>query len=224
MISLKSAPILSASLVLGAGLVMTACQGIIPGAQRDPPRLYELTPKSTFPKDLPSINKQLIVETPHASAGLTSSRIAVKVRRTTVDYYEKSEWTDLAPNLVQTLLIESFDNSKRIVAVGREGSGLRADYVLKTELREFQVQLYGGGAPEVHIRLNVKLVKMPVREIVATARFATKAKSGGAKLDKIIAAFDDALGRVLKKTVVWTIREIHRRGGGRGRLVRRRAR
>jgi cholesterol transport system auxiliary component len=87
--------------------------------------------------------------------------------------------------------------------------------VLKTELREFQVQLYGSDTPEVHIRLNVKLVKMPLREIVATNRFSSKAKAGGAKLDKIIAAFDESLGRVLKKTVVWTIREIHRRGGGR---------
>ena len=206
--------------VLGLSLVVTACQGIIPGAQRDPPRLYELTPKSTFPKSLPKIKKQLIVETPHASSGLTSSRIAVKVRRTTLDYYEKSEWTDLAPNLVQTLLIESFDNSKRIVAVGREGSGLRADYVLKTELREFQVQLYGGKGPEVNIRLNVKLVKMPLREIVATTHFSTKALARGPKLDTIIAAFDDALGRVLKKTVIWTIMEIHRRGSGKGRRRR----
>ena len=37
---------------------------------------------------------------------------------------------------LQTLIIESFENSGRIVAVGRESVGLRADFTLKTELRE----------------------------------------------------------------------------------------
>ncbi len=220
MIQLPTSRQTASILLLGASMVMTACQGIIPGAKRDPPRLYELTPKSTFPKSLPKVNKQLIVETPLASSGLTSSRIAVKVRRTTLDYYEKSEWTDLAPNLVQTLMIESFDNSKRIIAVGREGSGLRADYILKTELREFQAQLYNGQEPEVHIRVNLKLVRMPQREIVSATRFAVTVKSNGPKVDAIISAFDKALGRILKRTVTWTIKEIHRRsakGGGRRR-------
>jgi cholesterol transport system auxiliary component len=209
----------AAAMVLGVSLLATACQNIIPGSSRDPPRLYELTPKSTFPKTLPRINKQLIIETPHASSGLQSSRIAVKVRRTTLDYYERSEWTDLAPNLVQTLLIESFDNSRRIIAVGREGSGLRADYVLKTELREFQAQLYNRGVPEVHIRLNAKLVAMPRREIVASSNFGVTIKSKGPEIDKIIATFDDALGKILKRTVTWTILEIHKRSA-RGRAQR----
>ena len=122
--------------------------------------------------------------------------------------------------MVQTLIIESFDNSKRIIAVGREGSGLRADYILKTELREFQAQLFNGKSPEVHIRVNLKLVRMPQREIVSATRFSVTVKSGGPKLDKIIATFDTALGRILKRTVTWTIMEIHRRsakGGGRRR-------
>lgn len=207
----------AAPLVIGASLWLTACQGIIPGAQRDPPRLYELTPKSTFPKGLPEIKRQLIVETPLASSGLTSSRIAVKVRATTLDYYERTEWTDLAPNLIQTLLIESFDNSKKIIAVGREGSGLRADYILKTELREFQAELYRGPVPVVRVRLNVRLMRMPDREIVATSRFEASVKAAGRDIDSVIAAFDKSLGRVLRYTVIWTLKTIARRPRGRTR-------
>jgi cholesterol transport system auxiliary component len=41
---------------------------------------------------------------------------------------------------VQTLLVESFENTKKIVSVARQGVDLGADNVLKTELREFQAE------------------------------------------------------------------------------------
>jgi cholesterol transport system auxiliary component len=191
--------------LLGATLLMTACQGVIPGSTRDPPRLYELTPKSSFPKNLPVVRSQLIVETPVASSGLTTSRIAIKLKPTTLDYYARSEWTDLAPRLVQTLLIESFDNTGKFLAVGREGSGLRSDFVLKTELREFQTELYKTKRPVAHVKINLKLVRMPERQIIDGAKFEASAEAKSENLDDVIQAFDDALGAVLKKIVVWSI-------------------
>ena len=95
---------------LAAALVIAGCQSLIPGATRDPPRLYELTPKSTFDPNLPNVRGQLVVETPEAASGITTSKIAVKQKATTLDYYARSEWSDLAPRLVQTKMIESFEN------------------------------------------------------------------------------------------------------------------
>lgn len=209
-----------AAIALSATLLLTGCQGIVPGSERDPPRLYELSPKSTFENKLPRVRAQLIVETPVASSGITTSRIAVKVKRTTLDYYEKAEWTDVAPALVQTLLIESFDNSRAVLAVGREASGLRGDYVLKLELREFQAELYKGSNPQVHVRLNVKLMKMPDRRIIAGFRIARKRPAKGATLDQVVDAFDDALGAVMKRLVIWTVRSIHKHRTGRLRRPR----
>ena len=45
--------------------------------------------------------------------------------------------------MVQTLMVESFDNFRCVVSVGRDTIGLRADYVLKSELREFQAEYAG---------------------------------------------------------------------------------
>ena len=61
-----------------------------------------------------------------------------------IEYYARSGWADRAPLMVQTLMIESFENSKKIVSVGRESIGLRADFILKTELRELQAVYYNG--------------------------------------------------------------------------------
>ena len=80
--------LLRAPLALAAALAVAACQSLIPGATRDPPRLYELTPKSTFDPTLPRVRSQLVVETLEAASGLTTSRIAVKQRPTTLEWFE----------------------------------------------------------------------------------------------------------------------------------------
>ena len=61
---------------------------------------------------------------------------------TRFDYYALANWTDRAPLMVQGLVVESFENSGRIVAVGREAVGLKPDFVLKIEIREFQAEAY----------------------------------------------------------------------------------
>lgn len=205
---------LRAALALAAAFAAAACQSLIPGASRDPPRLYELTPKSTFDPALPHVRTQLVVETPDSAAGLQTSRIAVKQKATTLDYYARSEWTDLAPRLVQTKLIESFENTGKIVSVGREGSGLRSDYVLKSELRHFEAQLYDTDKPVVRVVVSVKLVRMPAREIVANRSFERIQPLEGADVDKLVEGFDEALGGVLKRIVEWTIREMDMRDRG----------
>ena len=204
----------AAVLALAAALTAGGCQGLIPGASRDAPRLYELTPKSTFDPALPRVRSQLVVETPESASGLTSSRIAVKQKPTTLDYYARAEWTDLAPRLIQTKLVESFENSGKIVAVGREGSGLRSDYVLKSELRHFEAQLYDSKNPLIRVVINVKLVKMPEREIVANAPFERTKEVESADIDKLVEGFDEALGGVLKRVVEWSIREMDARDRG----------
>ena len=108
--------------------------------------------------------------------------------------------------MIQTLVVESFENSGKIVAVGRESLGLRADFVLKMELREFQSEYPTGGSPNAHVRLNAKLVKMPQRAIIGSESFEAKVGASADRIEDIVAAFDEALGKALKDLVAWTLR------------------
>jgi len=173
--------------------------------QGPPPTLYRLTPKSTFRKDLPTVRWQLVLEVPIADAALNTARIALFPDPTHVEYYARASWTDRAPQMVQTLLIESFENSDRIVSVGRDSVALRADFLLKTELREFQAEYPKPGAPRVHVAFNVKLVQMPARTIIGSQDFDHKVDAQADRMPAIIAAYDEALGKVLKRLVEWTL-------------------
>lgn len=183
-----------------------SCTGnLLPGANNDPPQLYVLTPKSTYPQDLPKVDWQLTIDVPVAEAGLNNARIALRQSPISLEYYARANWIDTAPIMVQTLLVESFENSGKIVSVGRQSVTLRPDFSLLTELREFQAEYFERGLPNVRVRVNVKLVKMPQRTIVGARTFESVERATGSDLPSVVTAFDIALGKVLKRVVVWTL-------------------
>jgi cholesterol transport system auxiliary component len=191
------------ALIAAVATSIAACG--LPGADRAPPRLFVLSPKSTYSPDLPKVEWQLAIDTPIAEAGLSSSRIALRHSALSVEYFARAAWTDTAPSMVQTLLVESFENTGKIVAVGRQSIALRGDYVLVTELREFQAEYDGKPAPEIRVRLNAKLIRMPQRVIVANHTGESVLPAENGSLEAVVTAFDDALGKVLKRTVEWCL-------------------
>ncbi|NBC34810.1 MAG: hypothetical protein GVY13_19235 [Alphaproteobacteria bacterium] len=205
--------LIRAGTALSPLLLAGGCGSLASAVFSGPPQTYVLTPKSTFPADLPRVDWQLLVEEPVASAGLDTARIALLRAPTELDYYADVVWSTRAPEMVQTLLVESFENADRIVSIGRESIGLRADYVLKTELREFQA-VYAEGyteddtrAPTVFVRVNAKLVQTPQRVIIAGRNFEDRRAVASNTIAPIIQAFDEALGEVMKNLVAWTLRQ-----------------
>ncbi len=175
-------------------------------AAEEPTDLYTITPKSTFDAGLPAVLWQLSVDPPVAAANLNTGRIALAMSPTSSDYYSKTAWTDRAPLMVQTRIVDSFENSHKIVAVARESFALRANYVLQTDLRNFEAMYFYGGTPIVHVRLVAKLVRLPDRQIIGVATFERCVRARADKVPKVVEAFDQALGSVMKRLVSWTLR------------------
>ncbi len=185
-------------------LALAGCSGLFGGSA--PAHLYRVTPKSTYPANLPHRAVQILVDAPLAPAGLDTSRIALSRSAVSIDYFADSEWTDRAPLLVQTALVESFENSNTINAIDRESVGLRADFILKTEIRHFEaVYDSPNGPPDVWTAINVRLVNPSNRDIVAQSSFEQRQRASANDVPSIIAAFDQALGGVVKDIVVWTV-------------------
>jgi cholesterol transport system auxiliary component len=204
-----------------AALTLAAsCDVTLPGTG-ERSQLYVLTPKSTYPEDLPKVDWQLLVEQTASPAGLDTQRIAVAYSPIELDYFARTNWTDRAPEMVLRLLVESFENSGKIIAVGRDSIGLRSNIVLKTELREFQAEYNreqvsnqpgdgasgSGKAPTIRVRIAAKLVKMPQRVIVASKTFEHIVPAEKNSMGPIVSAFDEALGKTLKYIVIWTLTE-----------------
>ena len=187
-------------LVLG----LAGCSGLFGGGS--PTHLYRVTPKSTYPPNLPHPSVKLLIDLPLSPAGLDTARIALTRSAVSIDYFADAEWTDRVPLLVQTALVQSFENSRTITAIDRESVGLRADFILKPEIRHFEaVYDSANGPPEVWVEINVRLVNPSDREVVAQTSAEQRRRASANDVPSIIMAFDDALGTVMKDIVVWTV-------------------
>jgi cholesterol transport system auxiliary component len=170
-----------------------------------PGHLYRLSADGAYPATLPRVNAQLLVDLPQAPAGIDTTRIALTGAPFSLDYYAESEWTDRVSALVQTALLASFENSKAITAIDRESIGLRADFILKTEIRHFEAVGDGSAPPTVWVAITARLVAMPQREIIAQASFEQRVPAAANEVSAVVAAFNAASDAVIKDIVVWTV-------------------
>ncbi len=188
-----------------AGLALTpsACSLLPQGGA--PPKLYTLTPAADFPAGGARVSWQLLIDVPTSTAALDTERIALSHSPTTLDYFADAAWTDRAPLMVQTLMVESFENSNRIGAVARESLALRAEYLLQPELRHFEADYAGGGAaPTARLEIAARLIRMSDRAIAARRSFAAEAKAAQNQVPAIVEAFDDAFHQLVRQMVDWT--------------------
>ncbi|WP_029897230.1 ABC-type transport auxiliary lipoprotein family protein [Desulfohalovibrio reitneri] len=193
-------------------LLATGCGGL-PGSG-PAPSLYVLTPKNTFPHDLPQVEGQLVISLPTAGRALQSDRIALRPIPEEIKYFKGARWISNLPYMVQTLMLESFENTGKITSVGREAITLRPDYQLLTEIREFQADRFSSGPPTANVRLNLKLIHQPEQRIIAAKTFESRTKAEHNTMKSVIQAFDRALGDTLKDSVSWTLRRMGRNGSG----------
>ncbi|HEX3943311.1 MAG TPA: ABC-type transport auxiliary lipoprotein family protein [Rhizomicrobium sp.] len=191
-----------------ASLGLASCSGNLIGPPSPAPQIYVLNPRFGPVTDAPNVPWQLIVSAPNAPASLDTQRIALVRAPNTMDYYANSEWTDRAPILLQSLLVQAFENSGRIATVGRETAGIRADYVLETEVRDFEAYYaVADTAPVVRVTLMAKLLGAVNHDVAAAMEFRNEAQASANNMTSITAAFNQATGATIQAIVAWALRQ-----------------
>ncbi|MES0863561.1 ABC-type transport auxiliary lipoprotein family protein [Ruegeria sp. SCPT10] len=195
-------------------VTLGGCAGLGTLQQASKPNdLYLLTPKSTFASSLPRIQMQIVVEEPTATAAVNTDQIAVQPTPLQVQYLPRARWVDRAPLIVQALLVESYENSGKVAAVGRSTVGLRADYIIVPDLREFQgivtAETENSKTVRVDVRMNIKIVDAFEDKIIASSSFQENVVSASDQTPDLVNAFDLALGRAMRDSVEWSVRRIN---------------
>jgi len=188
--------------------LLLACQ--LPG-KGPPPREFRVTQKTTFPEDLPKVDWSLVVDRPTIDRSIDTARIA-RMSGVEVEYYANANWVDRPGAMIEPLIIQSFRNSGAIDVVADRRSDVRPDFMLQTDIAAFQAQQTGSGPPEARVVISARLMAMPRRDVVGTTEIARSVPAQAGDLESIVLALDDALGKVLKRLVEWTLST----GQGRG--------
>ena len=187
-----------------SGLVLAGCTDLVgpPSA----PRLYVLKPVLASTAAGPKVSWALSIQMPNASAGLDSERIAILRPPASLDYYADTALSDRLPALVQTAILEAFEHSERIDAVARESDAARTDFILVTDVRDFEARYDSqDGIPTAVVHIGVKLVSAVKRNIVASFDASEEVPAAQNSIDAAVAAFDEALGRALARIVAWAL-------------------
>jgi cholesterol transport system auxiliary component len=103
--------------------------------------------------------------------------------------------------MVQMVLVRSFQNRTRLaVSQGAAGSA-PADFLLTSLLQDFQAE----GGKGAQVTLVATLSQANRRHVVRTRTFEARAASADDRIESVVAAFDQAMGRVTGDLIAWTL-------------------
>jgi cholesterol transport system auxiliary component len=151
-------------------------------------------------------NRQLLVADPSALKALDSEQILVRVSGAEIRYLSQSQWSDRLTRVVQSKLVEAFENTGRLAGVGKPGQGLAIDFQLITDVRSFEISAEGGDRGVVEI--SAKLLNDRNGTVKAQRVFRAEVPSTGSDNAAYVAALDRAFARVTADIVTWTLQSI----------------
>ena len=190
----------------GAALFATlAGCGIVP--KKEPLSIYAPEAKVQADPAWPTVRWQLQIPRPHAPELLDSPRIVVRPTPGEMQVYHGAIWAEPVPDLVQDAVLHAFEDSGRIAGVARRGTGVSGDYELLLDLRRFESDYNGGGAPNAEVELTAKLIANRTNQVIATRTLKQSVPATSTSVGDVSRAFGGALTSAVQELVGWTLAE-----------------
>ena len=133
----------------------SGCVSLLPETAPPKPR-YHITAPDTATLEGAPLAWSLVIDDPRTTRIYDSIRIAVTPAAGKIEYFAGAEWADRAPRLFQTALVQTFEDSQRILAVGDRGAVPVGDFVLQTDIRRLHFDVRDSQG-QAHIDIYARL-------------------------------------------------------------------
>ena len=202
-------------LLLGAFLLLALSGCALLGGNGNSKRstIYVLDPRVEAAADWPVVDWQLTLARTEASRVTDSLRIMVRPTPHEVQVYKDAAWGKMPTDMIEDALLRTLEDSGRIQAIARQGSGLGADYRLVLDLRRFESTYDGQPRPSANIELSAKLLELRTQRVVASNTFSHGTPAAGTDVSQVVDAFEQSLHRVTADLAAWTLIEGDRHAG-----------
>lgn len=184
---------LALPLLLASATLLGGCGG---GAT---PTTFDLSAPSGFGR-VGGSRAALIVAEPTTVQTLDSDRIIVKDSAGALSFLGGGQWADRVPRLVQTRLIQTFENGSRLGSVARPGERIVPDLQLNTDIRSFNIDAASGAAV---VEITAKLVGDRTGKVQRARLFQARVPASASDGPAAAQALDRALSQVLIEIVRW---------------------
>lgn len=179
-------------LLLAGAMLLAGCAG-------STPTTYDLS----APRDvgrLGGVGPALVVAEPTTVQTLDSDRIIVRDSSGALSFAGGAQWADRIPKLVQTRLIQTFENAGRLGSVARPGERIVAQLQLVTDIRSFNIDTASGAAV---VEITAKLVGDSTGRVQRARLFSARVPATASDSGAAAQALDKALSQVLIEIVRW---------------------
>lgn len=167
--------------------------------------VYAPDPRIAVDPAWPTVHWTLTIDHPEAARVVDSLRISVRPTPAELQVYKGVGWAKTPTEQLEDTVLRGLEDSQKIAAVAREGSGLVATYTLVTDVRRYEADYAGGAVPRATIEVNAKLLHAPGQDVVASHTFLQAVPAAGTAVPQVAQAFDTALGAIGHDIAGWTL-------------------
>lgn len=187
------------------GMVLLAGCSILGTKPKDAATVYAPDPRVQAEASWPIVRWQLALGRPHGTRNIDSQRIAVRPTPNELQVYKSAQWAKPPGEMLEDALLRALEDSERIPAVGRHGSGIGADYRLLLDLRRFESDYAGNATPAATIEVSAKLLHVKSQQVVAARTFLQAQPATGTAVPEVVVAFEQALAAISRDLAGWTL-------------------
>lgn len=160
-------------------------------------RVYDISAAKAFPGVTSIPTTQMVVAEPKALAVFESEKI--RITDSEQPNLENAKWPDMLPRVLQTRIVESFENAKYVSVLGGSPDITQADIQLQSELRHFEIAANG---PKAVVELVARLIDKDGR-ILNTRTFKAEVPAASLDASMAVKSLDKAFVQVAGDLVTW---------------------
>lgn len=190
--------------LLAACLLATGCSSLI-GGPRETPTIYAPEPAIRPDPGWPSATWTLTIARLGEGRSTEGQRIVVSPVPGELQVYRAALWARAPAEMVDDAVLRTLEDSGRIAAVMRQGSGIGSDYRLLLDVRTFKADYAGSATPSAVIEVNAKLLHQDDQMLVGSRTFREAQPAAGVEVAKVADAFAQGLGALGHDIAGWTL-------------------
>lgn len=146
---------------------------------------------------------QILVATPTALKALDSQNIVINPASGSIAYLSGAQWGDRLPNMIQSRLVQAYENTGLLGGVGRPGDGLAINYQILTDIREFGIRASTSPQTAV-VEIGVRVMDDKNGHIRSTKVFRNIVQVRGSGNNAYLAALNQAFEKTAFEIVSWS--------------------
>lgn len=188
--------------VVLAALALSACAL---GGGKTPSTIYAPEHRVQPDPAWPSVRWQLGTTRPSAARMIDSTRIVVSPVPGELQVYKGATWARTPTEMVEDGVLRLLEDSGKIPAVARQGSGIAADYRLVMDIRRFQSEYAVATLPSAVVEVSAQLVHTHDQAVVGSQVFRHARPATGTDVALVADAFSHALGASVRDIAGWVL-------------------